>query len=70
MNKLFLVAILAGVFTTSAMASMSYECNRYVNGEYQGFIKISANSKSEAETKAYNKYKNKLKLKVDYVKCK
>lgn len=69
MNKLFLVALIAGIFS-SANASSKYECNRYVNGKYEGYIMIYADSKSEAEQKAYDKYKYNLKYKVDYVKCK
>lgn len=69
MNKLFLVAILAGVFTTSAMASMSYECWRYVNGTPQGYVSVSANNKSEAYSKALKKFKYVGKP-YDYIKCK
>ena len=32
-------------------ASTKYECNRYVNGKYGGYIKIVADSKKEAEIK-------------------
>ena len=70
MNKLFLVALVAGIFASNASASFKYECNRYVNGNYEGFIMIYADNKAEAERKAYDKYKNKLGYKVDYVKCK
>lgn len=69
MKKVLTLAMLVGMFS-SAYASMSYECNRYVGGDYKGFIKVSANNKDEAEDKAYKKYKNELKMKVDYVKCK
>ena len=34
MNKLFLVALVAGVFASSVSALSKYECNRYVNGKY------------------------------------
>jgi hypothetical protein len=51
-------------------ASIKYECSIYINGKYEGFIKVVANSKDEAEKKAYIKYKNELKMRVDYVKCK
>ncbi len=70
MNRLLLIALSVGIFSSSASASLKYECNRYVNGEYQGFIMIYADSRAEAERKAYNKYKHELNLKVDYVKCK
>lgn len=56
--------------TAVASASLKYECSRYVNGEWQGYTSVVADNKSEAEKKAYNKYKNELKMKVDYVKCK
>lgn len=60
--------VLAGL-SGAAQAGLSYECSRYVNGEYKGFIKVIADNKQEAERKAYEKYK-KLRLRVDYVKCK
>lgn len=47
---------------------LKYECSRYVNGEYQGFITVTADNRQEAERKAYEKYR-KLRLRVDYVKC-
>jgi len=56
--------------TVVVSASLKYECSRYVNGEWQGYIDILADSKTEAEEKAYKKYKEVLKMKVDYVKCK
>ena len=59
--------VLAGL--SGAAQALEYECSRYVNGEYQGFIKVSANNKQEAERKAYEKYRQ-LRLKVDYVNCK
>ena len=47
---------------------LKYECSRYVNGEYQGFITVTADNRQEAERKAYEKYR-KLRLRADYVKC-
>ena len=63
------LAGLSGLSGAAQALALSYECSRYANGEYQGFIKVSADNKQEAERKAYEKYK-KLRLKVDYVKCK
>ena len=71
MKSLILGLIVSGLFFTNlASASMSYECSRYVAGEYKGYIKVSANNRKEAEKKAYLKYKNELDMKVDRVKCK
>lgn len=53
-----------------AHASMKYECKRYVNGDYKGYTTVVADNKKEAEKKAYKKFKNNLKKKVDYVMCK
>jgi len=70
MKKIILGLVTLATFSSMANASMKYECSRYVSGDYKGFIKVVANNKDEAENKAYNKYKNELKMKVDYVKCK
>ncbi|WP_230656342.1 hypothetical protein [Psychrobacter sp. I-STPA10] len=57
------------VFSSQAQASYSYECSRYVDGSPTGgHVKVVADSKSEAEQKAMQKYKE-LKLRTDYVKC-
>jgi len=69
--KKVLVAVMAlGMMVSAANAGLKYECNRYINGNYEGYINVVANNKAEAEKKAYAKYKYKLKYKVDYVKCK
>jgi hypothetical protein len=68
MNKLFLVAIVAGIFTSSASASMSYECWMYKDGSPWKMTYVSANSKSEATSKAYDKFRD-LGRSGDYVKC-
>ena len=62
------LAGLAGL-SGAAQAGLKYECSRYLNGEYQGYITVVANNKQEAERKAYEKYRE-LRLKVDYVRCK
>ena len=69
MKKSVIVFLVLAGLSGAAQAKLGYECSRYVNGEYQGFVKVSADNKQEAERKAYEKYK-KLRLKVDYVKCK
>lgn len=63
--------VLAGLagLSGAAQAGLKYECSRYLNGEYQGYITVIANNKQEAERKAYEKYRE-LRLKVDYVRCK
>ena len=70
MKRLILSLLAIATFSSMANASMKYECSRYVSGDYKGFIKVVANNKSEAEKKAFKKYKNELKMRVDYVKCK
>ena len=62
-----LYSILA--FASTANAT-TYTCYRYSNGEPTGtWIKISANSRSEAEKKAYKRMKE-IGGHVDFVKCK
>lgn len=51
-------------------SASTYVCYRYVNGSPTGgFIKVQANSKSEAEKKSFKKYK-KLGYSLDYTECK
>ena len=69
MKKLILSSVAIATISSIANASIKYECSRYVGGDYKGFIKVVANSKDEAEKKAYTKYKDELKMKVDHVKC-
>jgi len=68
MNKLFLVAIVAGIFTSSASASMKYECWMYKDGSPWKMTYIYADSKSEAESKAIAKFRE-LGRNGDYIKC-
>ena len=70
MKKIILGLVAIATILSTANASLKYECSRYVGNDYKGFIKVVANSKDAAEIKAYKKYKNELKMKVDYVKCK
>ena len=70
MKKVWIAVMALGVMINTANAGMKYECNRYVNGKYEGYINVVANNRAEAEKKAYNKYKYDMKYKVDYVKCK
>ncbi len=70
MKKVLGLVMLVGVLGSSAMAGMKYECNRYVGGDYKGYTTVVANNKAEAESKAYDKFKNQLGKRVDYVKCK
>lgn len=68
MKKSVIVFLVLAGLSGAARASLKYECSRYVNGEYQGFITVTADNRQEAERKAYEKYR-KLRLRVDYVKC-
>ena len=70
MKKSVIVFLVLAGLSSAAQAGLKYECSRYVNGEWKGFISVVADNKKEAERKAYEKYKNELRLKVDYVKCK
>lgn len=69
MNKtIFILAFMAT--TSTCYAATTYECYRYANGSPTGtWIKVKADSKSEAEKIAYKRMK-KLGGKVDYAKCK
>jgi len=69
MRKIILPIILIGL-TSVANASLKYECNRYVNGDYKGYTYVVADNKIKAEKKAYTKFKDYLDKEVDYVKCK
>ena len=55
MRKLILVVLVSGIF--SSLFASKYICYRYVNGEATGgFVKVYADSKSEAEKKSLKKY--------------
>ncbi|HHT00817.1 MAG TPA: hypothetical protein ENK73_08190 [Thiomicrospira sp.] len=63
------MAISLFLFSTVAY-SKTYECYRYVDGKPTGtWIKVKADSKSEATSKAYQRY-DELGVKVDSVNCK
>lgn len=67
MKKLLLASALFA-FASTSFAS-TFTCYRYVNGEPTGtWIKVIADSKSEAESKAYARMKE-LGGRVDYAKC-
>ena len=70
MKKTLLLTIALLGFSSISSASLKYECSRYVDGEYQGYTTVEADNKAEAERKAKKKFKEELKKKVDYVKCK
>ncbi len=68
MKKLLLASALLA-FSSTSFAD-TWTCYRYVDGGATGgSVKVSANSKSEAERKAYAKYK-KLGYRLDHVECK
>lgn len=68
MKKTALILLTLGI-TSSIYASYSYECSRYVNGKWKGYVKVSADSKAEAVRKAYEKYE-KMGERVDSIHCK
>ena len=68
MKKLLLTFLL--ITLSSASYAYTYTCYRYVNGHPTGtWLSIKADSKSEANIKAYNRMKE-LGGRVDYAKCK
>ena len=73
MKKLLLGSVLL-VLVMGVANAKSYECKRYANGKYAGFVKVSADSEREAVNIAYEKYRKMNKglftnLKVDDIKC-
>ena len=69
MRKIILVVLVSGIF--SSLFASKYICYRYVNGEATGgFVKVYADSKSEAEKKSLKKYRDELGYTTDYTKCK
>jgi len=56
--------------TAPAFAESTYECWRYLNGHPTGagYINVRANSKSEAETKALQRFRE-LGGQMDSVRC-
>ena len=75
MKKLSLVLTMVSVLVVGANASMTYECSFEASGGgiVQGsYVKVSADSKSEATQKARAKIKN-LRGKnatIKYIRCK
>ena len=68
MKKIILTLSTLAVF--SSLTASTWTCYRYVNGQPTGgFVKVSADTKEEAEKKAFDKYKE-LGYNLDYVKCK
>lgn len=55
--KKLLSSLVLLILVMSVADAKSYKCSRYKNGDYQGFIKVSADSKSEAYDIAVEKYK-------------
>jgi len=68
MKKSFLVLVSIG-FLSTLFASNTFECSRYVNGKWKGYVNVKADSKVEAEYKAKLKYE-KMGTRYDYIKCK
>ena len=67
MKKIAIYFVMIG-FSGMAHAGLKYEYNRYVDGDYKGYTYVVADNKSQAESKAYDKFKNQLDKRVDYVK--
>ena len=55
--KKLLSGLVLLVLVMSVANAKSYKCSRYKNGDYQGFVSVSADSKSEAYAIAVEKYK-------------
>ena len=53
MKKIVSAVLLISAMSSVSYAGLKYDCSRYVNGSYQGYITIVANNKAEAENKAY-----------------
>jgi hypothetical protein len=69
MKKVLMVAAIAAMMGASANAGMSYECWTYVNGHPDKMVNVVANNQSEAESKAWDKFKS-LDITPTVVKCK
>ena len=68
MKKLLLGSMLL-IGLVSVSQAKYYQCYRYVNDSPTGtWIKVQASSKSEASSKAYNRFKE-LGGRVDSVNC-
>lgn len=67
--KKIILSIFMMLFVNAATASSNYMCSRYVNGDWKGSTDVSANSKSEAEQKAYAIYER-MGKRADSISCK
>ncbi len=75
MRKLGMSLVVVSVLTVGANASMSYECSFEASGggiAHGSYVKVSANSKAEAEQKAIAKIKDLRgsSAVIKYVRCK
>ncbi len=70
MKKVLLSVLILGAMVSTASASMSYECWAYKGGSPWKMVHVTANSKSEAESKAWDKFKNVIGISPESVKCK
>lgn len=68
MKKIVLGIVLILGLSSIANASHTYECKRYVNGNYEGWKSQKADSKEEARILAYEWWKAN-GYSVDSVKC-
>jgi len=67
--KKLLFAILASLIIASVAYAATFTCYRYVNGHPTGgWISVKADSKAEAEAKAYARFKE-IGGRIDYCKC-
>lgn len=70
MRKVLLNVLLLGTMVSIASASISYECWAYKNGSPWKMVHVDANSKSDAQSKAADKFKNIIGITPESVKCK
>ena len=69
MSKLGLGLVAIFILTVGANASLRYECWVYKNGKPMWMTHVTADNKSQAESKAVVKFRD-LGRKGDYIKCK
>lgn len=69
MKKVVVSAILVGLIGVSANA-MTYECWSYKGGQLDKSFDVEANNKSEAESKAWDKFYKLWEYRPDAIKCK
>ena len=69
MKKVIVATMALGMMVSAAKESMKYECWVYKGGKPMWMTHVSADNKSQAESKAVSKFRD-LGRKGDYIKCK